>query len=113
MNEEIHIVGFTVSCHFVEDQFRIFYEPRHTCDRTIERGEEVVPVHRDHKFRACLFHCLRKENLFRFGIRLCDTRDAEEQDIRLNTVQLPFDVIETGADQDFLISGSPCSMKKS
>ena len=97
-------MGFTVFCHFVEDQFRIFYEPRHTCDRTIERGEEVVPVHRDHKFRACLFHCLRKENLFRFGIRLCDTRDAEEQDIRLNTVQLPFDVIETGADQDLPVS---------
>ena len=61
-------------------------------------------MHRDHKFRACLFHCLRKENLFHFGIRLCDTRDAEEQDIRLNTVQLPFDVIETGADQNLPVS---------
>ena len=90
---------FAVLRKAVEDNFRLFDKARHSDDRLIEAGEEVIPVKRDDQLRLYFLCRFLKELPLCFFICLGQTGDAEEQHIGFDIVQLFFDIVEARADE--------------
>ena len=88
----------------LEDKLRVFQKDRHVLARMLQRGKEVVPMYRNHQFCSRLFHRLREEGFFRIGICFCEACYAEKYHVGMDAVQLTFDLVETGTNQDFPFS---------
>ncbi len=94
---------FAVLRKLIENNLCMFNEIRHSDNWLFQGRKEIIPMNRYHKTCLCLLHRFRKEALFRRFIRFRKTRHTKEQYIRLDIIQLSFNVIEAGADQDLLI----------
>ncbi len=98
LNEEVNAVSFAIAGHLEEYDFGLFNQRRHSGNRFIQSGEEIVPVQGYDELRPDLFNSLGKEFLFRFIISLGQTGYTQKQDITPVAVQLMANVVEAGTD---------------
>ena len=100
LDDEFHATCCAGTGQAVEVGRCVVRDARHAFDGLVQRREEVVPVEGDDRLRLHLV-----EGLFIEGVDFCCRHfrhgpDAEEHDLGLNVVELPFDVVATRADED-------------